>query len=393
MPTTTVKTDDSTEEKTRNNPKTLLSQKPKSPEVISSDPKEEKKKDPKAGITVPKVIEKAQIEKGKQSNVKKQNKDNILAIDEVEKACVENAGTQTETLLKCKMIPVTNRSDTCGPSSATALRRRPPLSAPVLNERPLVVATHLVPSLPIALFETFAEAIEAATTRPVVLLYESRSDRPVAKGITDIAILPASEDWEEGVLLPVSFCFKHHLNRENSAAVYVDVVVATDRTQHVEDMLDLRGHRCSLPDRQKQVGASALLFDHLYTRGESPSFFGDTLDANTQVAALQLVAGKQAEVGVLESPVIMCHKNTLPGMESLQILTSLGPLPPYRIMINKNLPDALVKKITTYLLNVDQDKEWVERFAPFGVTSFAKNYVELYHLGSTKCVVTSVPYY
>lgn len=50
-----------------------------------------------------------------------------------------------------------------------------------------------------------------------------------------------------------------------------------------------------------------------------------------------MVAGKQAEIGILESPVIKCHKNTLPGIDSLHILTSLGPLPPYRIMARKTL--------------------------------------------------------
>lgn len=157
--------------------------------------------------------------------------------------------------------------------------------------------------------------------------------------------------------------------------------------------MDLRGHRCSLPDRRKQIGAAALLFDHLYTRGESPAFFGNTLDTDTQVAALQMVAGKQAEVGILEAPVIKCQRNALPGVETLHILTSLGPLPPYRIMVNKRLEDILVRKITAYLLNVDRDKEWIERFAPFGVRSFSKNSADFYDLADAKSVVTSVPYY
>jgi len=60
-------------------------------------------------------------------------------------------------------------------------------------------------------------------------------------------------------------------------------------------------------------------------------------DANSQLEVLQMVAGKQAEVGIVEAPVIGCHKMTMIGAEFLQILISLGPLPPYRIMINKAL--------------------------------------------------------
>ncbi|CAK9829733.1 hypothetical protein ANTRET_LOCUS7028 [Anthophora retusa] len=294
---------------------------------------------------------------------------------------------------QCKMIRATDVSNVRMPSNVAVPRKSPPLSAPVLGERPLVLATHLVPSLPISLFEVLVEAIEVATERPVVLLYEPRSDRPVSKEVTDIAILPASEDWEDGELLPASFCFEHHLNKNNLPYVYADVVLAADCASNVEDITDLRGHRCSLPDRKKNIGAAALLFNYLYTKGESPAFFGNTLDADTQVATLQMVAGKQAEIGILESPVIKCHKHLLPGIDSLHILTSLGPLPPYRIMVKKTLEDVVVNKITAYLLNIDQDKKWIDRFAPFGVTGFTKNFAKFYDLGDTKSVVTFVPYY
>ncbi|XP_076166561.1 uncharacterized protein LOC143146293 [Ptiloglossa arizonensis] len=294
---------------------------------------------------------------------------------------------------ECKMIPIINKSDTQKPSNVAVPRKCPPLSTPLLSERPLVLTTHLVPSLPISLFEVLVEALEVATGKPVVLVYEPRSHRPVAKEVTDIAILPASEEWEDGELLPVTFCFEHRLNKNNSPCIYVDVIVATDRASHVEDITDLRGHRCSLPDRRKKNGAAALLFNYLYTRGENPTFFGNTLDADTQIATLQMVAGKQAEIGILESPVIKCHKDVLPGIESVQILTSLGPLPPYRIMVKKTLPDVQKKQITAYLLNIVQDSEWMDRFTPFGITSFVKNSAKFYDLNDVKSVVTSVPYY
>ncbi|KOX80385.1 hypothetical protein WN51_06674 [Melipona quadrifasciata] len=290
---------------------------------------------------------------------------------------------------KCKMIPIADKFDVAKPSNVAVPRKCPPLSTPLLSERPLVLTTHLVPSLPINLFEVLVEAIEVATEKPVVLLHEPRSDRPVAKEVADIA----STEWKDGVLLPVSFCFEHHLNKNNSSCVYADVVVAADRALHVQDITDLRGHRCSLPDRKKNIGAAALLFNYLYMKGESPAFFGNTLDADSQVATLQMVAGKQAEVGVLESPVIKCYKNTLPGINSLHILTSLGPLPPYRVMVKGTLSDILKRKITTYLLNINQDKEWLDRFAPFGVTGFTKNFEKFYKLDGVKSVATSVPYY
>ncbi|KMQ94612.1 hypothetical protein RF55_5219 [Lasius niger] len=224
------------------------------------------------------------------------------------------------------------------------------MSAPNLNERPLVLAIHLAPSMPIELFEVFAEIIEVITKKPVVLLYESRFGRPVAKDITDIAILPAADDWNDGVLLPVSFVFEHHLNKNNSPHVFVDILVANDRAPHVE------------------------------------------VNGNSQLDVLQMVANKQAEVGVLEAPVIRCQKLAVIGAEFLHILASLGPLPPYRIMINKAQVNTLAKELATYLLNINQNKEWMDRLSTFGIVGFAENSTDFYNQDE-KSIPTSVPYY
>ncbi|OAD59373.1 hypothetical protein WN48_09204 [Eufriesea mexicana] len=332
----------------------------------------------------PKTLESKNIESRKERD----------KTEEKETKSLSGASSNQTNVPECKMIPITDKYQVQKPSNVAVPRKCPPLSAPLLSERPLVLATHLVPSLPISFFEVLVEAIEVATGKPVVLLHESRSDRPVAKDVADIAILPASEKWEDGKLLSASFCFEHYLNKSNSPCIYADVVVAADRASHVEDITDLRGYRCSLPDRKKNIGAATLLFNYLHTKGESPAFFGNILDADTQIATLQMVAGKQADIGILESPVIKCHKNTLPGIDSLHILTSLGPLPPYRIMTNRAFSVSLRRKITIYLLKINQHKEWVDRFAPFGLTGFTTNFEQLYKQpGGVKSVVTSVPYY
>ncbi|KAL2734818.1 gelsolin-related protein of 125 kDa-like isoform X1 [Vespula maculifrons] len=279
------------------------------------------------------------------------------------------------------------------PANVAVPRKSQPYVPPITNESPIVLATHLVPSLPVALFELLAEVIEVATERPVNLLYEPRSNRKVAKNITDIAILSANEEWEDGNLLPVSFIFKHRLNKDNSPSVYADVIIASDLAPHVEDIIDMRGYRCALPDRSKKVGATTLLYNYLHTVGEGPAFFGNTLDVDSQIAVLQMVAGKQAEVGILEAPVIMCHKDTLPGIESLRIVTSLGPLPPYRIMVNKTLSDNLVRKLTSSLLNCNQDVERMEKLASFGILGFAINSTDFYEFSDVKSAIKRGPYY
>lgn len=48
------------------------------------------------------------------------------------------------------------------------------------------------------------------------------------------AVLPAGEDWQDGVLLPASFVFEHHYNTTSSAGVYVDILVTNDRAPHIK---------------------------------------------------------------------------------------------------------------------------------------------------------------
>lgn len=293
---------------------------------------------------------------------------------------------------KTKKVPVL-RKDLLNPWDLGVRKIWQPISNPNLNERPLILATHLAPSLPIELFEVFAEIIEVVTKKPVVLLYESRFGRPVAKDVTDIAILPAANDWNDGTLLPVSFVFEHHLNKNNSPHIYVDVIVENNRASHVENIMDLRGYRCAIPNRCDKMCATSLLFNYLHTKGENAAFFGNILDGNSQLEVLQMVAKKQVEVGVLEAPIIKCHKLTVMGAEFLQILASLGPLPPYRIMINKAQVHTLSKELTTYLLNINQHKEWMSRLSTFGIIGFAENSTDFYNLDDIKSVATSVPYY
>lgn len=50
-----------------------------------------------------------------------------------------------------------------------------------------------------------------------------------------------------------------------------------------------------------------------------------------------MVTGKQVEICILESPVIKYHRKYLPKAYSLQILISMGPIPPYQIMSNKTM--------------------------------------------------------
>jgi hypothetical protein len=273
----------------------------------------------------------------------------------------------------------------------------PPLSNPNFETDCLVLATvHMLPSFPMKIFELFAEMIEAVTNQPVVLMHECRHNRPktAIMNMADIIIAPAAEteiaDFE---LLPVSFVFDHHQNKTKSASVYADVIVASDRAPHINKILDLRGHCCAIIDEKcNHLTADGLLFFYLQSKGENQAFFGNRLVANTQLEVLEMVASRQAQVGILESPVSRCNIHNVPGASTLQVLSSIGPLPPYRIMIDGTRAE-LSKKIERFLLNVDKDELWMERLMPFGILGFAPNSSDRYKPAGTKVINPGVPYY
>ncbi|KYQ60194.1 hypothetical protein ALC60_00601 [Trachymyrmex zeteki] len=326
-------------------------------------------------------------------NLDEKDKDDLKNFIKLEGPFEEDFTKSADDTGKTVMIPVIEKVELAR-DVINARKFWPPMSTPNFEECHLVLATHhLVPSLPIGLFEMFAEMIEVVTKRPVVLLHECRNDRPVATEVADIVILSAAETWKDGVLLPASFVFDHRLNKDKSASVYADVIVAKDRAPHIQNVMDLRGHRCAVPNKRHQFSAAGLLFTYLHSKGENVIFFGNILDASTQLEVLEMVASKQAEVGILESTAIRCNKYNVPGVDSLHILTSLGPLPPYRIMIKNTLADELAEKLTAYLLNIDKYEEWLERLSSYGVIGFAKNSMDYYNLIDKKCVDTKVPYY
>ncbi|KYN21308.1 hypothetical protein ALC57_06233 [Trachymyrmex cornetzi] len=318
-----------------------------------------------------------------------------LEKSQVEEGLLEEDSTESDDTVKIVTIPVIEKVELAR-DVVNARKFWPPMSRPNFQEHHLVLATHhLVPSLPIGLFEMFAEMIEVVTKKPVVLLHECRNNRPIATEVADIVILPAAETWKDGVLLPASFVFDHRLNKDKSASVYADVIVTKDRAPHIQNIMDLRGYRCAVSNNtiQHQFSAAGLLLNYLHLKGENMIFFGNILEARTQLEVLEMVASKQTEVGILDSMTIKCNKYNVPGVDSLHILTSLGPLPPYRIMIKNTLENQLVEKLTAYLLNIDKNEEWLERLLPYGVIGFAKNSMDYYNLADKKCVDTNVPYY
>ncbi|XP_011697216.1 PREDICTED: uncharacterized protein LOC105455527 [Wasmannia auropunctata] len=318
----------------------------------------------------------------------------------------DNSKVLSEKLKKCSLKENTKSTDAAEESDEIKLIKcsgRPKkiyslTSWPNFEESPLVLATHhLVPSLPLEIFEIFAEIIEFCTGKPVILVHEScnKRGRPVASQIVDIAILPPDETWIDGELLPASFIFEHPLNKDNSTNVYVDIFITKDHALQFKDILDLRGRNCAFQDKRGRFTPAGNLFDHLRLKGENLLFFGNTHETRSQIDVLKMIISNQIDVGVLESPVIKCQMNRLPNMDSLHILTSIGPLPPYRIMIKKSLARSMSEKLSIYMQHIHKYSVWSEKLKPFGITGFGPNSKDNYTVDVKirEQIFGNLPYY
>ncbi|KAL0115694.1 hypothetical protein PUN28_010908 [Cardiocondyla obscurior] len=314
-------------------------------------------------------------------------KNSKFAIKEIEENLFNNMMSDDTSMIQLTPIKTNEIDEKLSKKSIRDMLRCkpwPPISLPNFKGFQTVLAIHhLAPSLPIGLFEVFAEIIEVVTKTPVILALECREDRSIATNYVDIAVMPPDENWDDGELLPASFVFEHPLNKDKEANVYVDIILTKERIPYHNNIMDLRGRKWAIPHKRNQLTPSGLLFDHLHSENENMIFFDDNkLDVRTQLDVLELVLNKKAEVGIMESPVLKYHLLPEHLINSIHIFASMGPLPPYRIMVNKktigNPKLHLIEKLTTYLLKVNQYKEWKERLSLYGVVGFAKNSMDLY---------------
>ncbi|XP_025075880.1 uncharacterized protein LOC105434152 [Pogonomyrmex barbatus] len=271
----------------------------------------------------------------------------------------------------------------------------PPLRSVDLIAKPLVLATYrMAPSLPFKFFETFAEIIEDILERPVVLLHETKDNRPIPSDLVEIAIMPASENWNIGKLLPVTFEFQHALNMPKCTNMYADVVVLKHSSPRISlgrSMSSLQECKVSIAKKNYRHNSVAGLFwNYLISTGRTPQFFATVLDANNGRDVISMVIDGIADAGIVEAPVLTCNRYNLVGAEELEIFASIGPLPPYRIMIHPRAAEEYGNMLTDGLL--ENDSKWHKRLNCLGILGFAKNSADNYKPIDETPVVTEIFY-
>ncbi|KAG6452812.1 uncharacterized protein LOC115445196 [Manduca sexta] len=252
----------------------------------------------------------------------------------------------------------------------------------------LRIVTYMCPTHPVQLYELIQELLEETLDCYTTLQYESRSpgplpDRPdpFSTDKVDLAFMTASAYMKLrdkkitcAELLPITPVFAHQMNVENKPGYFSDIIIHSDKKAHnVNTLLDLRGCTFAYSDNESW-SASKIVLKTLKEKGENASFFGSLLRSGSHLASAQMVLSKQAEWAAIDSTTLLYSKKFLyDGGKDIITLETLGPLPPYPIVVNAKLPAQIKEEITNALLGLVKDTEWKRKFAPFGVIKFVRN--------------------
>ncbi|XP_071446365.1 uncharacterized protein [Hetaerina americana] len=256
----------------------------------------------------------------------------------------------------------------------------------------LRIITYMCPGHPVELYETYMKYLEDVLRCEAVLIYESRSSRelkdrqdPFTADLVDIAFMSCSsyvklEDAKNtyAELLPVTPVFQHPKNVDRLKGYYADIIIHADRRKTVKDFYDLRG--CSWAySNEDSLSGSTVILKKLKSLGENASFFGNKLKSGSHLSSVQMVLSKQAEAACVDANTFACVKRYLQDQgKDIEVLESLGPLPPYPVVVNSRLNDATKRQIVESFLKLNQMQEWMADLKEFGLIGFTSNHKDAY---------------
>lgn len=110
---------------------------------------------------------------------------------------------------------------------------------------------------------------------------------------------------------------------------------------------------------------------HLKKMGENASFFGLTNSAVSHLQCIYLVLNRQVDATAVDSNCLQIFLERNPNFKNqIHVLTSLGPLPPYPIVVNKNMSEELKTEIVEALLQMHTQPKWANKLSKYKVRKF-----------------------
>jgi len=107
--------------------------------------------------------------------------------------------------------------------------------------------------------------------------------------------------------------------------------------------------------------------------GENATFFGNIIPASSHLQSIYMVLNKQTDAAAVDSNCLQIFLDRNPSFrDQISVLTSWGPLPPYPIVVNNNMPQFLRDQIVDALLKMHEDSDAAIKLAKYKVLRFAK---------------------
>uniref|UniRef100_A0A1B6E2R6 Solute-binding protein family 3/N-terminal domain-containing protein n=1 Tax=Clastoptera arizonana TaxID=38151 RepID=A0A1B6E2R6_9HEMI len=263
-----------------------------------------------------------------------------------------------------------------------------------MSRQKLRIITYMCPSHPVEMYEMLMSYLEEELKLDAHLIYESRSPGPLQDRVdpftddtVDLAFVTSSayvklldSRNEFAELLPVAAVFNHPKNNEKVPGYYADIIIHIDGKKHVKDFLDLRGCQWAY-SHESSLSGSTIILKMLKENGENSRFFGNTIRSGSHLKSLNMVLQKQVEAAAVDSNTLAYYKKLLvDGGKDIFVLDSLGPLPPYPILVNSRMNDELKQKIQNAFLKISDTRLWGERIDKFGISHFTANYKDVYQI-------------
>jgi phosphonate transport system substrate-binding protein len=243
----------------------------------------------------------------------------------------------------------------------------------------LRLITYLSPGLPMAFFQTIADALGPDT----VLAADPRASGPVAgevdpfsDGRADIGFMcaPAFLAMQRGVTSPpvqlLGLAPVFDDPRAKGQPVYhADVVVRADDEAQV--FADLRGRRVGYNDAISLSGRLALLI-HLAQLGEDLSFFSETIGTGSHDASLVALHEGLIDTATIDATTLRLRRSANdPLATDVRVIEGLGPHPIQPIVMRSDLPEDRVAHVQRALRSLSESAAGRAAMAPFGCIGFA----------------------
>ncbi|XP_060561634.1 uncharacterized protein LOC132721365 [Ruditapes philippinarum] len=261
------------------------------------------------------------------------------------------------------------------------------------SKEKLRLVTYLSPGIPVEIFETLMNYLEEVTGRDAYLRYESRwpgppADRtdPFTDNEVDIGFMESSDYLrliEHGnKFIEVCGAGAVHVHPKNSgrAVYYSDIIINARNKLKYKELHDLRGHTFGYSSG-KSISASICMLEQLKKLGFNASFFGNLYESGSHLASIKNVLDSQVDVAAVDSNVLAGFLRAHPYYkDDLCVITSLGPLPTYPIVLNTRLSGEVRSQITKALLDMNKSTKWTSQLQRQGISGFVSIDSSLYDL-------------